>query len=58
MGVPAIVVVAIVGVTITIFSAVRIWRGSRRGAPRDQLVGYMALMVAAAAVTMLLLRVL
>lgn len=58
MGYVPIVIIALVGVTITILSAARIWRASKAGAPREQVIGYMAIMVAAAAITMLLLRVL
>ena len=54
----AIVFVATAGVVVTIFAAIRVWRGSRRGAPRELLLGYLALMIAASMVSLLLLRAL
>lgn len=58
MRLALIVLVALLGVSTTIFAAARMWRGSRTGAPREQLLGYMAIMVAASAVSLLVLRVL
>lgn len=58
MGLVPIILVVSVGVFVTIFAAARMWRASRSGASREQLVGYMAIMVAASAVTLLVLRVL
>ena len=53
-----VVLVALVGVLVTIYAAARMWRASRSGAPRELVIGYLALMVGASAVSMLLLRTL
>lgn len=56
MGIAAIVVVAALGVCATIFAAVRMWRASRAGAPRELVIGYLALMVLSSLVSLLVLR--
>ena len=58
MQLALIVLVAAIGVLITIWSAVQMWRATRRQAPRELVLGYVALMVAASAVSLLLLRLL
>jgi hypothetical protein len=58
MRLALVVLVALAGVSVTAFAATRIWQASRRGAPRELLLGYAALMVAASVVTMLVLRLL
>lgn len=51
-----IVLVALVGVLATVWSAVRMWRANRRGAPGELVLGYFCLMLAVSAASMLLLR--
>lgn len=58
MRLALVVLVAIVGVLVTLFAAVRMWRASRAGAPRELVLGYLGLMVAASAISLLLLRAL
>lgn len=58
MELAAIVGVASVGVGVTVFAAWRVDRGIRRGAPRQLLLGYLALMVIASVVSVLLMRAL
>lgn len=58
MRLALVVLVAIVGVAVTVAVAVRLWRASRRGASRDLQLGYVALMVSASVLTMLALRAL
>lgn len=58
MRLALLVAVAVGGVVATTFIAARMWRASRAGAPREQLLGYMALMVATSAVSLLVLRAL
>lgn len=58
MRLALVALVALVGVAVTIFAAVRMWRASRSGAPRELVLGYLALMVVASVVSSLLLRVL
>jgi hypothetical protein len=53
-----VIVVAAIGVIMTITIAVRLWRAARRGAPRELQLGYLALMVLTSAITSLLLRAL
>ena len=49
-------IVAVVGVAITVFMCARIVRGVRRGASRDVVIGYFAMMLIAALAVVLLLR--
>lgn len=56
MRLALVVLVAAIGVSATLFAAVRMWRANRRGAPPELVYGYLALMVAASAVTVLALR--
>lgn len=56
MRLAIVVLVAAIGVSATLFAAVRMWRANRRGAPQELVYGYLALMVAASAVTVLALR--
>jgi hypothetical protein len=58
MRIALLVLVAVAGVAVTIFAAVRMWRANRSGAPRELVLGYAALMVAATVVTSLLVRAL
>ncbi|MCW2921229.1 MAG: hypothetical protein JWL76_1103 [Thermoleophilia bacterium] len=58
MRLALVVLVALVGVALTLFAAVRMWRASKSGAPRELVLGYLALMVAASAISLLLLRAL
>ena len=48
----------LVGVLATLFAAVRMWRASRAGAPRELVLGYMGVMVVASAISLLVLRLL
>lgn len=50
--------VTLVGVMVTILAAARMWRASRAGAPREQVIGYVGIMLAASVVTLLVLRAL
>ena len=58
MRLVAIVVVAVIGILVTIFAAVRMWQATRAGGQRELVLGYLAMMVLASAVSVLLLRVL
>lgn len=58
MRLALVVVVALLGVGTTLFAAVRFWRATRRGAPRELVLGYLGLMLAASIVSVLLLRLL
>lgn len=58
MRIALVVLVALVGIALTIFAAVRMWQANRRGGQRELVVGYLALMVGASAVSLLLLRAL
>jgi hypothetical protein len=58
MRLALVVLVAIVGVATTVFAAARMWRASRSGAPRELVLGYLGLMVAASAISLLVLRAL
>jgi hypothetical protein len=58
MRLALVVLVAVVGVATTLFAAVRMWKASRTGAPRELVLGYLALMVAASAISLLVLRAL
>lgn len=58
MRLGAIVAVAVVGVAATALAAARLWRASKRGAPRELQLGYLGLMLAAGAVSLLVLRAL
>lgn len=58
MRLAALIIVAALGVGATIAFAVRMHRATRGGAPRELVLGYLALMVAAAALSLLVLRVL
>lgn len=58
MRLALVVLVACVGVLVTVLAAWRMWQANRRGAPRELVLGYVALMVAATVVTALLLRAL
>lgn len=58
MRLALIALVALAGVSATILAAARLWRASGTGAPREQLVGYMAIMVGASALSLLVLRLL
>jgi hypothetical protein len=56
MRIALIVLVTAAGVSVTIFAAIRMWQSVRRDAPRELVLGYLALMLVASAVSMLLLR--
>lgn len=58
MKLALIIVVALVGVVLTIASAVRFWKAFRANAPRELQLGYLAVMVVVAAVSLLVLRLL
>ncbi|MCW2955846.1 MAG: hypothetical protein JWO69_715 [Thermoleophilia bacterium] len=58
MRLALVVLVALLGVAVTTLAAVRMWRATRRGAPRELILGYLTLMVVASAVSVLLLRAL
>ena len=49
---------AALGIAVTITAAVRMWHATRRGAQRELVLGYLAMMLLASAVTVLLLRLL
>lgn len=51
-------IIATLGVIITVFMLVRIIRSVRANAPRDQVLGYFAVMIASALVSVLLMRML
>lgn len=58
MRLALVVAVALVGVSTTVFAAVRMWRASRAGAPRELVLGYLALMIGVSAASLLVLRLL
>lgn len=58
MRIALVVLVAVVGITLTLFAAARMWQANRRGDARELVVGYLALMIAASAASLLLLRAL
>lgn len=58
MGIWAVVLVAAIGCSVTIFAAARLWRAQRSGAPRELVLGYLALMLGASVVSLLVLRAL
>jgi hypothetical protein len=58
MRLTAIVLVAAIGVAVTVFAAWRMWQTTRARGSRDLVLGYLALMLGASAVSVLLLRVL
>ncbi len=58
MRLALVVLVALVGVLVTVFAAARMWRASRTGQPRELVLGYLGLMVAASAISLLVLRAL
>jgi hypothetical protein len=58
MHLALIIAVGALGVLATVLAAVRSWQASRRGAPRELVLGYVAIMIAVSVVTMLLLRLL
>jgi len=58
MHIALIAIVALLGVFATIWTAVRMWRASRSGAPRELVLGYFGLMLVVSAVSMLALRAL
>lgn len=58
MRLALVVAVALAGVSVTVAFAVRLWRASRAGAPRELQLGYIGMMVAASAVSLLVLRAL
>jgi hypothetical protein len=58
MRLALVVLVALVGVLVTVFAAARMWRASRSGAPRELVLGYLGMMVVASAVSLLVLRAL
>lgn len=58
MRLALVAVIAAAGVAVTVLAAVRMWRATRRGAPNELVLGYIALMVVATVVTTLLLRAL
>ncbi len=58
MRLALVVLVAVVGVLVTVLAAARMWRASRSGAPRELVLGYVAVMVVASAVSLLVLRAL
>lgn len=58
MRLALVVLVALVGVSVTLVAAGRAWRANRSGASRDLVLGYFALMVAATVATAVLLRLL
>ena len=58
MHLAVIIVVAAAGVCATAWCALRMWRASRSGAPRELVLGYLALMVIVAAASMVVLRLL
>ena len=52
------IAVGVLGVAFTIFALIRTMAAIRRGAPRELVLGWMALMIAGAAVAFLTQRVL
>lgn len=58
MRLALVILVAAIGVLATLFAAVRMWRASRAGAPREQVLGYVAIMLVASVVSLVLLRAL
>jgi hypothetical protein len=58
MRLALVILVTAVGVLVTMFAAARMWRATRSGAPREQVLGYVGIMLAASVFTLLVLRVL
>ena len=58
MQLALVVAVALLGCIITIYAAAKMWRASRSGAPRELVLGYLAVMLVASAVSLLVLRAL
>ena len=58
MRLALVILVTLIGVLATMFAAARMWRASRSGAPREQVIGYVGIMLAASVVTLLVLRAL
>jgi hypothetical protein len=58
MELALVVVVALLGVSVTVFAAVRMWRASRSGAAPELVYGYLGLMLAASIASLLVLRAL
>lgn len=58
MRLALIVLVALAGVLATVVAAARLWRASRTGAPRELQLGWLAIMVASSALSLLVLRAL
>lgn len=58
MTLALVVLVAVLGVGTTVFAAARMWRATRRGAPRELVLGYLALMLVASIVSVAILRLL
>ena len=58
MRLALVIMVATVGVLVTLLAAARMWRANRAGAPREQVLGYVGIMLAASAVSLLVLRAL
>lgn len=58
MELAAVVAISTCGVLVTILAAVRLRSAARRGAPRELQLGYLGIMIAATAISLLLLRLL
>lgn len=58
MRLALVILVAATGVLVTLLAAGRMWRASRSGAPTEQVLGYVAIMLAASLLSLLVLRVL
>lgn len=56
MRLALIVLIALVGVSMTVLSCVRMWRAQRAGAQRELVLGYLAIMVLVSVLCLLALR--
>lgn len=56
MSVPLLVTVAVLGVAATVGACIRVVQMQRRGAPREVVLGWFAVMLAVATVSLLVLR--
>jgi uncharacterized protein YdbL (DUF1318 family) len=58
MRLALVIVVALVGILVTMLAAARMWRATQAGAPREQVLGYVAIMLVASVLSLLVLRAL
>jgi hypothetical protein len=58
MRLALVIIVAAIGILVTLFAAARMWRASRSGAPTEQVLGYVGIMLVASVLSLLILRAL